>query len=635
MSGLLKKVAENSKVWVVWPHGSSQKKIETIIKICLLKRLRVDLITDYKPDSIPVQDLLGVKASSVYEWLNTADDIAVVKAACNLADHWFDSPPINSTLEWLGIKLGEMLGRNLPSQFLIDTIRQVEGVLGWLGRERPSIVVFPDFRESISIAFQQVMRREDISIIFASGRVFQEYLASLIKEFKFQVLVRFLDVRDIVLRVVLAKLMHWRTQLRRRKLSKNGDLALFIGFTPNHYSHILPIAQSLRQKHWQVNILRGLVGTTLYASQGINLLPPVRDTVDGYITTGAYTRYRKGRQLILGLWRQFDHNNTLRALFIYRDVDIWPLIKQHMRYCFYMYLPTAIRYIEITLSIIDKEFPRLLVFGNDSCFRGRAMVAAARQRNIPTLVVQHGLAAAPWDYVPYSDKMIVWSKSNRNVIVKWGAIQENLFCTGAVGFDSLVLLSTDQQRLNHRRKLACKKLKIKNTSDYVLLLTSPLDDNTQELIIRMAFQAGKDLSLEDRFIIKLHPEDTGKLYKKIALEKKFQPLIVKNADLWGVIAASKLVITTLNSTTGIEALILKKPVIAVKTTECHSIYNNTSGLIYQVESKEDLKARLRELLSKDFKPDVTSLEWLVGPLDGKATARAMHQISSMNKTIHL
>ena len=72
----------------------------------------------------------------------------------------------------------------------------------------------------------------------------------------------------------------------------------------------------------------------------------------------------------------------------------------------------------------------------------------------------------------------------------------------------------------------------------------------------------------------------------------------------------------------------------MKTTEYYSIYANTTGLVYQVETEQDLKARLDQLLKEGFTPDSNSLEWLVGPLDGKATTRAADLIAAMTKTCH-
>jgi hypothetical protein len=620
-------IERNVRVLVVWPGKRKEPALEKIVNQCLSSHDNVTIIGDYTVDEALPEDVFGLKVQSVHDLLAPHEETAVVKAAYDLARGWFDTPAMGKVLTWQGIRLGEMLERLLPTSFLTDAIRLVEGVLKWVELERPALVVLPDDRSQISIAFRQVAMQKAIPTLTAPRTALQVGLADLKETARHQFLWGLLDLRDLIFRRVWARLVHLYGRRGSRKCDNNAPVAVFVGFDRNHYKHILPIAKQLKNEGWQILVLRGLTGKTWRADEGLNHSVVKIETIDGYGTTYVWSRYGAAKRRIREGWRRLAQDSSWSERFVYRSVNLWPLVKEDLQYCFYVYLPTAVRYLELTRQIINAESPQVFVFGNDSCPRGHSMIAAARKRGIPTWVVQHGITANPWVYVPYSDKMIVWGELSRQALLGCGADPERLMCAGAPGLDPLIWLAMDDTHMARRRAAVCRQLGMKDTTNLVILLSSPDPGSDQVLFFRLAFQAAKDLELEDRLVVKLHPNETGRLPEKIAFDMGIHPLMTKEIDLWGLIAASQVVITSLNSTAGLEALLLRKPVIAVRTHQYHSIYSGVNGLVRQVETESELKQQLTQLLNGHSIPGSAGLEQFVGPLDGRAAARAADLIA--------
>ncbi len=624
--GLADSVKKGFHVWVVWPRQCGRGTVGEVVRHCLSLGCRITVLTDSSALDVTPDDLPGATLRAVNEWMDPAGEAAVVRAAFDLACRWFDSSLQDETLVWRGVRLGEMVEHTLPPFALVPAIRLIEALLRWVECERPEAVVLVDSRHQLSQATCQVMRQQGVLIALApSGRIARR-AADLVDNVKRQLTWGLVDLWDTLIRSGLAGLGHAWGRLRGNQHGENGPLAVLVGFEGNQYKHILPIARELMCRKWRVSVLRGLEGKTVRASSGISCPTQRVDSVDGYITLSSWHRCRNEKRRIRRIWEQLARTGALAGSFTYRGVDLWPLVENQVRYCFHFYLPTAVRYMELTREIIAQEHPKVFIFGNESGPRGHGMIAIARQHGIPTLEVQHGLAAEPWVYVTYADTMVIWGEHSRKTLVDWGARPDKLVCLGAPGLDDLMPLAADEVLLAKRRTKACKQLGIHDAVDLVLLLTGYPIDSHQVALIRMAFRVAKELSMEDRLVVKPHPRDMGVLHEKIASDIGVRPRVTRNVDLWGVIAASRVVITTLNSTAGLEALILGRPVIAVKTGEFLSVYANTTGLVREVGTEQELRAHLRDVLSSSAAPNGVALEWFIGALDGRASVRAANLV---------
>ena len=624
-----KKPVEDSQIWVIWPHGYKQKKVEKVVREYLALGYKLTIICDLPAERLPVTHLAGVEVNTLFRWLTPTNEKSIIRAAHYLGQTWFNTETLDVLLKWRGVRLGELLQRTLPNFSFIKAMRLIEGVVKWRIHRAPDAIVLFDRNAQFSMAVCQVLEKKVSTFIYSNGEGDEHFIVNLLHEIWLQMLWFLLDIRDITIRVVWAKLIHIYNRSRIENDGTFTPLAIVVGFDRNHYKHILPIAKHLSLKDWQIRILIGLTGNVFLPSASMMDVDFSKNTIDGYVTARVIAQFRLAKRLFRDVWKRLEQTGKLESRFEYLGFNIWPIVRSQLHYCFYIYLPTAIRYLELVWEIIDEETPSAFILGNDSCFRGHAIVAIARKRCVRTVVVQHGMTAEPWDYVPASDRMIVWGEQSRDAIVGWGAELEQLVCIGAPGLDHLVTLARDEVQLAQRRKLACRHLGIDNTNNLILMLSGRTLGEPQESFISIAFQVARDLCLEGRFVVKLHPSESGDAQERIANKMGIDPYFTRDVDLWGLIAASRMVITGLNSTAGVESLILNKPVIAVKTSEITSIYATSRELVYQVETVDELRTCMQLLLSERRKPIGHELEQLLGPLDGKAAFRAAEWIATL------
>jgi len=90
------------------------------------------------------------------------------------------------------------------------------------------------------------------------------------------------------------------------------------------------------------------------------------------------------------------------------EAFVWRLLTVH--------LFNSARYFALAHRLIEKEKPVVLIFGDDSGSKARAMIHAAQAGRVPTIVVQHGMVANPWDYLPGADWMAVFGEQTREVL---------------------------------------------------------------------------------------------------------------------------------------------------------------------------------------------------------------------------
>lgn len=627
---LLKTLSSGSSIYILCSSRVSPKRIRKVVD-CYKRQYRVSVYIDSKDENNFSDHSPDIKVASIYECLNSDNQIQSVRAASDIAGTWYNHPKIKKELKWQSINIGAMLEGMLPDFCLIDIVKSVEAVKRIIAEGQPDGVILVDFDEPFRIVLEELCKRHPTPYeVVTTGRL-SNCISKIRQQIAFKILSLLLDVRDIVVRILWAKLIYQilSPSIQNSKKGSSQRKAVFVGFTRNHFTHILPVAEHLETQGWRIHVVRGLLGSTFLASGGLKVSRWPILPVDGYVSMLIFLKYLRAKWAMRRTWKRITKDNRVDELFLYNGVNLWPLMKNHLRYCFYVYLPNTTRYFDLTLRMIEKESPDILVFGDDIGHAAHAMVAASSQRRVNTAVMQHGIAADPWDYRPCCNYILAWGSKSRETLIDWGVSAEKILCIGAPGLDELILLHMDKARLNKMRVSVCEQLSINQTKKCILFLPSKIQGQTPAQAILMSFNAIKKLHLEDRFIVKLHPEDDGNVERGIATSMHLNPLIVKDVNIWGLIAASTVVITTLNSTAGLEALILGKPVIAIKSIEALNIYDKTPGLVSEVTTENELKERIVEMINGQGHVDVELLGEFIGIPDGKAKIRAANAIVSI------
>ena len=308
---------------------------------------------------------------------------------------------------------------------------------------------------------------------------------------------------------------------------------------------------------------------------------------------------------------------------------------------YYITFKNSSDYIKNKLKNIN-----IIVVTNDIIPFERNVIKIATEMGIKSLIVQHGYPTnlSIFQSVPIlTDKIALWGELTKNFLICGGAEKEKMIITGSPQFDSYIL------RKPNKKEKILKKYGIPNFDSIILFTAQPfrygvgvgydrLTLDEQKEIFHNLFEVAKDLG--SFLIIKLHPSNEmsyGEILDFI-LAKEYRNSLVLNheqCDLFELISICDVSVTY-NSTTAIESMILRKPVVTV------NFFNKKDSINYahydcaiNVTTKGMLKEIVSNLLDNKLTRDKLIMEanrFLKSSfynLDGLSSQRVANLIVSM------
>jgi len=270
--------------------------------------------------------------------------------------------------------------------------------------------------------------------------------------------------------------------------------------------------------------------------------------------------------------------------------------KPMLKYMFKSYFPEVIKYIELINNMLEFEKPKLLVVMNEITTLGNIAVSIAKEKKIQTLCIQHGaIANNPGSFVPVSvDKVAVWGEYSKKVMMEHNTPEEKIVITGAPQFDIL-----KDYNKGITPKIA-KEIGLDITKKYVLITTQNYP--FMEDVLRSVCNTVK-LIPELQLVIKTHPSEYfADKYVKIA-QKSGIKSIVTSKYLYPLLKSCSAMITV-SSTTGMEALMMKKPVITVNYTGSEDpMPYAENGAAIGVYKEEELLPAIKAVINNDDNND--------------------------------
>lgn len=183
----------------------------------------------------------------------------------------------------------------------------------------------------------------------------------------------------------------------------------------------------------------------------------------------------------------------------------------------------------------------------------------------------------------------------KQAYIKMGVPENMIFVTGQPRFDKLIHRQANIQEIK-------TKIGIDSSKKTVLLATQPLlgylwDRKEWEDFNNAIIQAVTEIP-QAQLIIKLHPEEKKEVFQEFLNQRNYNiKLFQHEADLYDLLACCDSLVT-FNSTVAIEAMILKKSVVAVNLTGKKDLfpYYSQSGSALLAETKEQVKEKIEKSL---------------------------------------
>ncbi len=272
-------------------------------------------------------------------------------------------------------------------------------------------------------------------------------------------------------------------------------------------------------------------------------------------------------------WRRFRGLPGVKKGFEHRGIRVDGPAMEAFRATFLLQLPSMIRSYHEVLNALKREQPSVLLLYAESSGLGRAAIAAACEKNVPTFAVQHGIMYPQYysyehrpdevgarldgiDACPLPTRTAVFGSLARNLLITRGNYPpERLVVTGSPKFDALLEAAATCDRDDIRRRYAVP------ASATLLVVASRF--SAIGLVFRDIVKAVKD-DPSVWVLVKPHQAERPDRYERVIEEEKAprMSLVPIDENLLQLLAASDGLITV-DSFASSEALVLDRPVFVV------------------------------------------------------------------------
>ena len=304
-------------------------------------------------------------------------------------------------------------------------------------------------------------------------------------------------------------------------------------------------------------------------------------------------------------WGGLKQNAAKSVIFEYRGKSFWKAIEGYIYRTFLFVLPRTRRNIKILKRFIALKNPKLFVMRDDLKEIERTIIHVSGGI-IPTLVVQHGILGDPnTGDVLCAGMTAVWGNASIEWYKQFGYGSERFVVTGNPVYDDLYRrISSGGTRLIKDK--VCRELNLDPHKKIVTFLTSAnylcyssfyrYDRN--QAILRDILAAMKSFP-EAQLLVKFHPYDEKLTAYSDIVNKRDRDAKVaftRDYNIFDILQASDLVIN-IDSSCGLEALILDKPVIALGLTEVKTLLPYAArDVAIGVNKSEDIYSAIKDSL---------------------------------------
>mgnify|MGYP001262887946 CR=1 FL=1 len=177
------------------------------------------------------------------------------------------------------------------------------------------------------------------------------------------------------------------------------------------------------------------------------------------------------------IWNTFREKKT----FCFRDIDFLPIFWDKIRMFLRLEsLRTAEMFREV-YRVLGQVKPEYVIVDEDAIPFNRALVIAAKKRDIKTLVISHGMPGAQFGFAPLqADNIVVWGEFMKSIFQRWGMSSDKIIVTGCPKYDKL---SSSTRVPGEQKDSFCKKHKWDTEKPIALVITGGL---SQDVFVRFA-----------------------------------------------------------------------------------------------------------------------------------------------------
>lgn len=558
------------------------------------------------------------KSSSLESYFSEDSDNQITKSVQNIFNQIYISLKDNFVFE--KVDLCKILRLQLLRLF-IELIKEIELIEKVIQTETLDHVVVLDDQNRLSkIACRLLSEKSlDFEIISAPSKKLPRFSDINIA--------KFLNLFSSFLQKFYEKFFVYFKKLPQP--IKNKKNIIFFPETRTHIVSALPVIKELLKDNnfavWVIEPSHKLVEKILKDNK-------IKYYVLSNFLNGPEKSYINKYYKIKNFYQRYETVLGDKSSIKYKNIPFSKFIQKELKFLFDQMLKNICYQIKMVQNVFARFYPDLVVVMTEELPLCKIVVNLANMSDIKSLYIQHGaFIKHPKHEAVASGKMAVAGSADKDFLINLDTDPDKLVITGRPLFDKLARKNEIFDKLDIR-----SKLKINPEKKIILFTTQPLVGLTplyeNITVFRQFLKAVKKLP-DVQLIIKLHPLDDESERKKIITQEKFQGAVVtKDFNLHSLIYISD-VLVTMFSTTALEAMIMKKPVITINFSGKRDVTDYAKdGAAIGVYKKEDLLPAIKSVLcdketiekiKKSQEDFVYRYAYLI---DGKATKRIVDLI---------
>lgn len=332
---------------------------------------------------------------------------------------------------------------------------------------------------------------------------------------------------------------------------------------------------------------------------------------ESFMTKSIYKKTNKVSKELIKTWNSIKNDKAFDTLAEKYSVDVRQ-IKNILEIFFRKRVHEAVLYFETWKNILDKEEPDAVVLVHDREAYGIAAKFATNKLGIPTIAIQSGLLYykhwAVHPFLKYPEKYIsfkptktcLYGDFSKKLLMENGLFKEKeLKITGQVRTDPLT-----EEIKNFDKNEICKEYNLNPSKKIFVFATQRHGAGTKNTTENL-FSIWKQFD-DAQLIVKVHPRADTKFYEECAKKYSIKPIITKEFNLYKTLFACDAMMTTVWSTTALEAMIFNKPVISANFTGEPPLlpFVERKAALGATTSKELKDAINKSLFDKDSRDNV-------------------------------
>ncbi len=647
-------MTEGKDIAFIFEEGSGKEFIQSI-------KTKKELLVVCGNDNIKRKFLdLGYSCKSITEY--SGDSSKDIEKAMRWIKNWPDKPILNDKslkelLVYGGLSIFWFLEARLYSyriQGLIPLIEQIKRVLELEKPEQIWIKGNNDVRHIVSQLYRKNLQKleflkeenPETRVSYKSYAGFPTLkllLLKILRGFPYR-LDKPLNPNNSVL--ILTEVGNWRNEydFESKKISKKD--VTFHDIIKKLSEKSIPL-KVIDFENKPENLKKSyFINKERNKNFGIRVEPWER-----YVTLDIIRKSKDFNKKLIKILNQIIDSKTFKESLTYEKISIYEILRKDIEDLFKSFKTfTSVTLIETAKRILEIEKPSIIIMHDEYGAIQISLINEAKKRNIPTISIQHGVNTETWlSYVhnlehvfgknmntnfPLPDKICVWSESAKNNLLKFGNFPPNTpVVTGdpKVDFFPIAIKQFDNEKIK-------KTLKIPKDKKIILFATQPLAlIEEKKLITRNVLNSVK--KLQNCFlIIKMHPNESDfSFYQKLAHNSKITDfLLVKFHNLYELMYIADTVIVPY-STVGVEAMRMKKPVIAMNLLGLHDddpLIKSNVAIVVKTENEllHAMKKCLDEQnISEILERGKVFAEKEIGIADGSSSERIVNLLLELMK----